>query len=194
MHLVALLDLATTTYALRLAALKARTCSSQGSLPEVAVLAQRFAAGCGGKRQCCSFVSNYVDSRIRMSSLIKRQGYADRFDRSSKRFALAFPDAAQFLQSDELNEMQSLQDDKLRRVAEYVLRSRAARRFVRLTTDYLKFLVPHYIAEGKTYLTIAIGCTGGRHRSVAIAEELAGRLQALSGVDVRVRHRDVAIS
>ena len=56
-----------------------------------------------------------------MSSLIKRQGYSDRFDRSSKRFALAFPDAAQFLQSDELNEMQSLQDDKLRRVAEYVL-------------------------------------------------------------------------
>ena len=66
--------------------------------------------------------------------------------------------------------------------------------FVRLTTDYLKFLVPHYIAEGKTYLTIAVGCTGGRHRSVAIAEELAKRLQPLSGVDVRVRHRDVAIN
>jgi len=78
------------------------------------------------------------------------------------------------------------------RVAEYVLRTRAARRFVRLTTDYLKFLVPQYIAEGKTYLTIAVGCTGGRHRSVAIAEELAKRLQSLSGVDVRVRHRDVA--
>ena len=56
-----------------------------------------------------------------MTSLIKRQGYSDRFDRSSRRFALAFPDAAQFLQSDELDGMQSLQDDKLQRVAEHVL-------------------------------------------------------------------------
>ena len=77
-------------------------------------------------------------------------------------------------------------------VAAYVLRSRAARQFVKLTTEYLRFLIPHYIAEGKTYLTIAIGCTGGRHRSVAIADELAHRLDSLTGVDVRVRHRDVA--
>ena len=56
-----------------------------------------------------------------MTSLIKRQNYSDRFVRAARRFALAFPDAAQFLQSDELNELQSLQDDKLRRVAEYVL-------------------------------------------------------------------------
>jgi RNase adapter protein RapZ len=77
------------------------------------------------------------------------------------------------------------------RVAKYVLGSKTARRFVRLTTDLLRFLVPHYIREGKTYLTIAIGCTGGRHRSVAIAEALAARLRSLGGAQVRVRHRDV---
>ena len=48
-----------------------------------------------------------------------------------------------------------------------------------------------YEAEGRSYLTIAIGCTGGRHRSVAIAEELAGRLRA-RGIAVRTSHRDVA--
>jgi UPF0042 nucleotide-binding protein len=45
--------------------------------------------------------------------------------------------------------------------------------------------------KGKTYLTIAIGCTGGRHRSVAIAENIAGRLRRMRGLQVRVRHRDV---
>jgi hypothetical protein len=56
-----------------------------------------------------------------MSSIIRRPGYSDRFQRELKRFALAFPDKEYFLQSDELNELQSLQDDKLRRVAEYIL-------------------------------------------------------------------------
>jgi len=78
------------------------------------------------------------------------------------------------------------------RVSRYVLRSRAALRFLTMTTKLLKFLVPHYVAEGKTYLTIAIGCTGGRHRSVAIAEALARRLKHTPGIELRVRHRDVA--
>ncbi|MEC9247313.1 MAG: DUF4815 domain-containing protein [Pseudomonadota bacterium] len=54
-------------------------------------------------------------------SLIKRPGYTDRFDRSTKHFAVAFPDEQHYLQSAELNEMQSQADDKLRRVAEYIL-------------------------------------------------------------------------
>jgi len=78
------------------------------------------------------------------------------------------------------------------RVARYVLRAPAARRFLDLTAALLAFLVPEHIAEGKTYLTVAIGCTGGRHRSVAIAEALAARLRRLKGVRVRVRHRDIA--
>lgn len=80
------------------------------------------------------------------------------------------------------------------RVAGYVLRSRPARQFLRLSTDLLKFLVPQYISEGKAYLTIAIGCTGGRHRSVALAHAIAAKLKAVRGIQLRVRHRDVALS
>ena len=78
------------------------------------------------------------------------------------------------------------------RVRRYVMRSAAARRFLRMTTDLMKFLLPQYIAEGKTYLTVAIGCTGGRHRSVAMAEALTERLRAAKGIQLRVRHRDVS--
>jgi len=77
------------------------------------------------------------------------------------------------------------------RVSRYVLRAPAARTFLRLTSSLLRFLLPQYVKEGKAYLTIAIGCTGGRHRSVAISEALAKRVAAVPGTDVRVRHRDV---
>ena len=60
-------------------------------------------------------------------------------------------------------------------------------------TDFLRFVVPHYVAEGKSYLTVAIGCTGGRHRSVMIAEALRRQLADLDGVRLRVRHRDIDI-
>ena len=59
-------------------------------------------------------------------------------------------------------------------------------------TDLLKFLVPQYVAEGKSYLTIGIGCTGGRHRSVAIAHALRKGLAGIAGVRLRVKHRDIA--
>ena len=59
-------------------------------------------------------------------------------------------------------------------------------------TDLLKFLVPQYVAEGKSYLTIGIGCTGGRHRSVMVAERLRKALAHLPGSRVRVQHRDIA--
>ena len=78
------------------------------------------------------------------------------------------------------------------RVARFVLRAQAARRFLQLTAALLKFLIPQYIAEGKTYLTVAIGCTGGRHRSVAIAEALGKRLKPTRGIELHVRHRDAA--
>lgn len=75
-------------------------------------------------------------------------------------------------------------------VRDYVMASDDAQQFADHTDDLLSFLMPRYEAEGKKYLTIAIGCTGGRHRSVAMAEELARRIQKLD-VDVRVRHRDL---
>ena len=58
----------------------------------------------------------------------------------------------------------------------------------------LDFLLPAYLAEGKTHLTIAIGCTGGRHRSVTVADRVAGRIAGLEDVTVRVVNRDVEVS
>lgn len=58
--------------------------------------------------------------------------------------------------------------------------------------ELLKFLIPQYVAERKSYLTVAIGCTGGRHRSVMIAEALKKTVAGLPGARVRVVHRDIA--
>ncbi len=68
----------------------------------------------------------------------------------------------------------------------------AAREFMNRLEEYLRYVVPFYIAEGKSYLTVAIGCTGGRHRSVMIAERLRRPLAGLGVSRVRVRHRDLA--
>ncbi|MBA2260985.1 MAG: RNase adapter RapZ [Acidobacteria bacterium] len=76
-------------------------------------------------------------------------------------------------------------------VMKYLDKSKTKRQFLTHTSKLLKFLVPHYVTEGKSYLTIGIGCTGGRHRSVAIAEALKKNLSGLGGVRIRVRHRDV---
>ena len=79
-----------------------------------------------------------------------------------------------------------------RAVVAFMERDEPARAFIDRLEDYVRYVVPYYIAEGKSYLTIAIGCTGGRHRSVMIAERL-GRALAKGG-RVRVRHRDIAHS
>src|SRR5918994_5313417 len=76
-------------------------------------------------------------------------------------------------------------------VREAVLGSEDCEKFLEKTGGLLSFLIPRYAAEGKTYFTVGIGCTGGRHRSVAVSEELAGRLrQEDTGIDLFVRHRD----
>jgi len=76
------------------------------------------------------------------------------------------------------------------KVRDYVLGQADAQDFLARLGDFAGFLLPRYRGEGKSYLTIAIGCTGGKHRSVAIAGELARRLEA-SGQAVRLWHRDV---
>ena len=76
-------------------------------------------------------------------------------------------------------------------VREYVVATDSAGRFIEKTTDLLGFLIPEYQNEGKTYLTVGIGCTGGRHRSVAIVEQLKPLLSGITGVRWRVKHRDV---
>ena len=85
---------------------------------------------------------------------------------------------------------QTGRDPEVRR---FLDQSTATSEFLDKTLALLRFLVPQYVAEGKTYLTIGIGCTGGRHRSVAIAEALRKGLAGLKGVQTRVRHRDIAV-
>jgi UPF0042 nucleotide-binding protein len=75
-------------------------------------------------------------------------------------------------------------------VREYVLRQPDAAEFVARIDDLLGFLLPCYLKEGKSYLTVAIGCTGGHHRSVALAEEIAGRIRE-RGFEPSVYHRDL---
>jgi UPF0042 nucleotide-binding protein len=75
------------------------------------------------------------------------------------------------------------------RVAKYIRSFPQTREFISRISDLLVYLIPHYIHEGKSYLTIAFGCTGGQHRSVMIAEEVGKRLRH-SGYRVKVVHRD----
>ena len=75
-------------------------------------------------------------------------------------------------------------------VKDDVLSRPQAIEFLRNFQALLQSVLPHYASEGKSYLTIAVGCTGGRHRSVAIAEEIGHGLRA-SGQPVRVSHRDL---
>ncbi len=75
-------------------------------------------------------------------------------------------------------------------VATFLERQRATGQLLTRLTALLKFLIPQYVAEGKSYLTVAIGCTGGRHRSVYVAEALKRAVTGTKGVTARVRHRD----
>lgn len=77
-----------------------------------------------------------------------------------------------------------------REVQDYVMSFPEAHEFVDKLTDMINFLIPHYINEGKYQLVIAIGCTGGRHRSVTLAGELYKRLKDKGDYGLTLRHRD----
>ena len=74
-------------------------------------------------------------------------------------------------------------------VARYIRSFPQTREFINRISELLIYLIPHYIREGKSYLTIAFGCTGGKHRSVLIAEEVKKRLSK-AGYNIKVVHRD----
>ena len=78
-------------------------------------------------------------------------------------------------------------------VAAYVQSFDQTRQFLRRLEDLFLFLIPNYAIEGKSYLTIAFGCTGGRHRSVTVANQISGMLN-LKGFSTKVLHRDLALS
>ena len=75
------------------------------------------------------------------------------------------------------------------KVSKYIRSFPQTTEFIQRISDLLIYLLPHYIHEGKSYLTIAFGCTGGQHRSVMIAEDVAKRLKK-AGYRVKVAHRD----
>jgi UPF0042 nucleotide-binding protein len=75
-------------------------------------------------------------------------------------------------------------------VRSYVLRFPETAEFLERLDGLMDLLLPAYVAEGKSYLTIAVGCTGGRHRSVVMAEEIAKLLRG-KGFEPRVKHRDI---
>jgi UPF0042 nucleotide-binding protein len=75
------------------------------------------------------------------------------------------------------------------RVAAYVLGFPQAMEFLARVTDLMLYLLPHYVQEGKSYLTVAFGCTGGQHRSVTMVEEIAAELKR-AGYEVKALHRD----
>lgn len=78
---------------------------------------------------------------------------------------------------------------KDRKVANYVRQFPQTKEFLKRIQELLVYLMPHYIHEGKSYLTIAFGCTGGQHRSVMMAEDISKHLKK-AGYDVKVQHRD----
>ncbi len=78
-----------------------------------------------------------------------------------------------------------------REVREYVMNNEKAAEFLGKMTDLVEFLIPNYVQEGKTQLVIAIGCTGGKHRSVTLANELFESLSKNENYGIRVEHRDI---
>jgi UPF0042 nucleotide-binding protein len=78
-----------------------------------------------------------------------------------------------------------------RAVSTFMLKDASTREFIDRLETFLAYVLPFYVSEGKSYLTIAVGCTGGRHRSVMIAGRLRRALAAHTAARVRVRHRDI---
>jgi UPF0042 nucleotide-binding protein len=77
-------------------------------------------------------------------------------------------------------------------IKEFVMKYDEAHEFLEKISDLLDFLIPHYISEGKNSLVIAIGCTGGKHRSVTLANEIYGKLLKKSdSYGLKIEHRDI---
>jgi RNase adapter protein RapZ len=77
-------------------------------------------------------------------------------------------------------------------VTDYIFKNPETHELLRRTEDLLEYCLPRYEREGKSYLTIAVGCTGGRHRSVALAERLGASMVKKTGLPITVVHRDVS--
>lgn len=81
-------------------------------------------------------------------------------------------------------------DGRDRKVADYVLKHKETKEFLKKVEDLLSFLIPLYVREGKSYLSVGIGCTGGRHRSPAVVEKIAATVKE-AYTELNVIHRDI---
>lgn len=77
------------------------------------------------------------------------------------------------------------------RVRDYVIKQPAAQELLENLETTLRAAIPHYRERGRSHLTVAFGCTGGRHRSVSMAREMAARLESVDGIDVEFTARDI---
>ncbi|BAI80518.1 conserved hypothetical protein [Deferribacter desulfuricans SSM1] len=78
-----------------------------------------------------------------------------------------------------------------KRIKDYVFKDKRSRKFLVKIKSLLNFLIPNYIKEGKRFLTISIGCTGGKHRSVVIAEFIYEYIKKRTDINVKIKHRDI---
>lgn len=78
-------------------------------------------------------------------------------------------------------------------VKEYVMNSGVSKEFLKKLEDMIEFLIPNYIAEGKNQLVIGIGCTGGKHRSVTVANAIYDKLSKDKDIGIKVTHRDISL-
>ena len=76
-------------------------------------------------------------------------------------------------------------------IREFVMANESAKEFLQKLKDMVRFLIPNYISEGKHQLVIAIGCTGGKHRSVTLANELYESLGQDENLGIKIEHRDI---
>ena len=76
-------------------------------------------------------------------------------------------------------------------VKKYVMNSEVSEKFIEKLNDMIKFLIPNYVKEGKNQLLIGIGCTGGKHRSVTVANEIYEKLSKDENLGIKVAHRDI---
>ena len=76
-------------------------------------------------------------------------------------------------------------------VRNYVMNNDKAVAFLEKLVDMVRFLIPNYVSEGKTQLVIGVGCTGGKHRSVTLANELYEALEKMDNYGIRIEHRDI---
>lgn len=96
-----------------------------------------------------------------------------------------------FLPNPYYDEELRLQTGEERVVRDFVMQGGIAQNFLDKLSDMLEFLIPNYILEGKNQLVIAIGCTGGKHRSVTIAKAVYDKLESFDNMGIKIEHRDI---